>query len=547
MRCTTLLALLIILTFYKASYAQDKTADIDKLFSWAKPETPGCACAVSQNGKEVFNKGFGTADLERSVPITPNSIFDAGSVVKQFVAAAVLLLVEDKKLSLSDDVHKHIPELPDYKQKITIDHLLTHTSGIRDWTGILPLTAGNDDALTLTLRQRGLNFSPGEEWSYSNSGFVLLKEIVARTSKMTFDEFTQKRLFEPLGMKNTAYRTNLRDVVKNRAQAYDKGPNGWTVAMKLDNDRGGGGALLSTATDLLIWNEALTNNRLGTFVTQQLQVPAKLNNGRTLGYARGLLLDTFRGAREVAHSGGAGGYSTWLGRFPEQGLSIALMCNTDAMSTTTLAHRIAALYLPAAENQATDNMLPPIAAAGVDTAELSLSSRTGLFFSEGKNEPLQLVLDRGRLRIANGPALVAQSKNRFERWGAVLDFMSGDEFEVNFLSPNQFELKSMSGTTTRYRRAQSFTPKEDELKAFAGQFGSDEIGVVFQIEPKAESLIVRLNHTPTKSLEIKPIDTDTFQIGRMFMRFQRDKTGKVTALDYSNPVIRNVKFTRLSK
>ena len=188
------------------AFAQDKTSEIDKIFSWATPDTPGCAVAVSQHGKLVVNRAYGSADLERDVPISPNTIFDAGSVTKQFVAAAVLLLVEEGRLSLSDDVRKYIPELPDYGHKITMDHLLTHTSGIRDWTGLLPLAGGNADALTMILRQRGLNFAPGEEWSYSNSGYVLLKEIVARTSGMSFAEFTRKRLFEPLGMKTTTYR-----------------------------------------------------------------------------------------------------------------------------------------------------------------------------------------------------------------------------------------------------------------------------------------------------------------------------------------------------
>ncbi|HYH14091.1 MAG TPA: serine hydrolase domain-containing protein, partial [Flavisolibacter sp.] len=281
-------SLLMSLAICTTGYAQDKTSEIDKIFSWAKPETPGCACAVSQKGKVIFNKGYGAADLERDVPLSPNSVLDAGSVTKQFVAAVVLLLVEEGKLSLTEDIHKYIPELPDYGKKITLDHLLTHTSGIRDWTGIMAVTAGNEDALTLVLRQRGLNFAPGEEFSYSNSGYVLLKEIVARTSGMSFDDFTHKRLFEPLGMQFTAYRTDLKVVVKNRALAYEKGRNGWSMAIKLENDRGGGGGLLSTAGDLLIWNDALANNKLGTFVTEKLHEPATLNNGRRLGYGRGL-------------------------------------------------------------------------------------------------------------------------------------------------------------------------------------------------------------------------------------------------------------------
>ncbi|MFD2571859.1 serine hydrolase [Spirosoma soli] len=527
-------------------YAQDKTSEIDKIFGWATSATPGCVCAVSQNGKVVVSRAYGSADLERDLPLNPSSIFDAGSVVKQFVAAAILLLVEERKLSLSDDVRKHIPQLPDYGHKITIDHLLTHTSGIRDWTGILPLTAGNEDALTLTLRQRALNFVPGDEWSYSNSGYVLLKEIVARVSGMSFDEFTRKRLFEPLGMKNSAYHTNLREIVKNRSLAYEKDRNGWKTAMKLDNDRGGGGALLTTADDLLIWNDALTNSRLGQYVTEKLHEPATLNNGRKLGYSRGLSFETYQGLREVRHTGGAGGYSTWLGRYPERGLSIAILCNSDAMSTTALAHRIFRLYVPATGAQGADSNLPPIAAEGVDPAGLDLNSKVGLFFKEGTAEPLRLVVDQGRLRVAGGPALVAQAKDRFKRWGAVLEFMSGDEFEVYFLSQDRFELKSIEGKTTRYRRAQLYAPRPDELHAFAGRFGSDEIGSVLQIEPKEDGLIMRLEHSPAKSLELKPIDGDAFQFMGILVRFRRDKDGKVVALDLSNPVVRNIKFTRLS-
>ena len=528
------------------AYAQDKTSEIDKIFSWATPSTPGCAVAVSQHGKLVANKAYGSADLERDVPITPNTVFDAASVTKQFVAASVLLLVEDGKLSLTEDIRKYVPQLPDYGHKITLDHLMTHTSGIRDWTGIFPLTAGNEDALALTLRQRELNFSPGEEFSYSNSGYVLLKEIVARTSGMSFDEFTRKRLFEPLGMKNTAYRTDLRQIVKNRALAYEKGPSGWFMAIKFDNDRGGGGGLLSTASDLLIWNDALTNSRLGASVTERLHEQAKLNSGRKVGYSRGLFIATDRGTKEMSHTGGAGGYSTWLGRYPEHELSIAIQCNTDAMGTTAMARRIFGLYVPAADAQRGANSLPPIAADGVDPAGLDLKSKAGLFFSEATGEPLQLAVDRDRLRVAAGPALVAQSKDRFKRWGASLEFMSGDEFEVSFLSQAQFELKSMDGKTTRYRRAQSYAPTADDLKAFAGRYESTEIGTVFQVESKGNSLAVRLEHTPSRSLELKPVDRDTFQISRMFMRFIRDKAGRVVALDYSNPVIRNIKFTRLS-
>lgn len=494
----------------------------------------------------VVNRAFGSADLERNVPLHENSVFDAGSLVKQFVAAATLLLVEEGKLSLSDDVRKYIPELPDYGHTITVDHLLTHTSGIRDWTGIMPLTAGNSDALSVILRQRGLHFKPGEEWSYSNSGYVLLKEMIARTSGTTFGAFAQKRLFEPLGMKATSYRIDLREIVQNRALAYDKERGAWKMAMLLDNERGGGGALLSTAADLLIWNDALTAGKLGRFVSEKMHEPAKLNNGRKLSYTRGLFADSIRGTPFWRHSGSADGYKSLLARFPEQGLSIAILCNSgDETDRVGFALRIFNLFVPAADAQASGNAPPPVAAAGIDPATLDLNSRAGMYFSETTGDPLTLTVDRGRLRVAGGPALVAQSNDRFKRWGHALEFMSADAFELQFLSPEKFELQSIEGHTTRYRRARAFTPTPDELKAFTGRFGSDEIGTVIRIEQKGNALSMQLEHSPAKSGELKPVDGDTFQVARMLLRFRRDKSGKVVGFDYSNPAIRSVRFTRL--
>lgn len=526
-------------------YAQDKTSEIDKVFNWATAATPGCAVAVSQHGKVIVNRAYGSADLERDVPLNPSSIFDIGSVRKQFVAAAVLLLVEEGRLSLSDDIRKHFPELPDYGHKITVDHLLTHTSGIRDWTGLRPLAGENADVVSLILRQRGLNFAPGEEWSYSNSGYVLLTDLVARTSGMSFPDFTRKRLFEPLGMKTTTSPGDLRDVIKNRALGYEKEGNGWRVGMYVGNERGsGGGAILSTAADLVIWNDALTNGRLGAFVTEKLQEQARLNNGRKLSYARGLMMDSYRSGTLVSHSGGAAGYSAWLGRLPAQGLSVAVLCNADVTSATALARRVADQFLPATGAEPAEAGAPTAVAEGAGVTGLDLNNKAGLFFSEATGEPLRLVVDNGRLRIQGGPSLDALTKDRFRNPRGALFFMSQDEFELHFVSPDQIELKSMEGKTTRYRRAQPYTPTAADLQSFAGRFTNDETRAVLEMATGKDGLMVRLNDSP--AFEFRPVDRDTFQLRGMILRFRRDKDGKVAALDYSNPVVRNIEFTRLS-
>src|SRR5687767_14739842 len=306
-------------------------AGIDEIFSWATTATPGCVTAASHRGQIVVNRAYGRADLERDVPLSPDSLFDAASIRKQFVAAAIFLLVEEGRLSLADDVRTHVPELPDYGHTITLEHLLTHTSGVRDWIPLQDWANGSDAAMTLILRQRTLNFVPGAEWSYSNSGYVLLTEIVVRTSGMTFPEFARTRFFDPLGMKSTVYVDDLRDVIRNRALAYEPEGTTWKLAMRIGIERGGG-ALFSTARDLVLWTDALANRRLGRFVTEKLEEPARLGNGRTLGYSRGLLLGVNYAGRMMWHGGGAAGYRSILARYADQALSIAVLCNAGERS-----------------------------------------------------------------------------------------------------------------------------------------------------------------------------------------------------------------------
>jgi CubicO group peptidase (beta-lactamase class C family) len=548
-----LLALAAALTMPTGSHAQSSTVApgaeanaIDKIFSWATPEVPGCVVAVSRHGQVIVNRAYGTADLERDVRLSPSSTFDAGSLRKQFVAAAILLLVEERRLALTDDVRKFIPELPDYGNKITLDHMLTHTSGLRDWPALLNLADGDVDAWTMILRQRGLNFAPGEQWSYSNTGYVLLTETVARISGISFAEFARQRLFEPLGMGATRYVDDMRDVIKNRALAYEKQGKGWKQDMLLGNDRGGGGALFTTASDLLVWNDALTSGKLGAFVSEKLLEPATLNSGRKLtGSGRGLFMDTYRGSKEFWYTGSAAAYKGWLGRYPEQGLSIAILCNAgDSADRTVFAHQIFDVFVPEAPSQSAETGAPPELTGD---ALADASSKAGLFFNEQTGEPLRLAVDRGRFRVAGGPGLVPTGKDRFRRWGAALQFMSQDQFELHFLSPEQFDLRSMEGKATRYRRAQPYTPTDADLSAFAGRYESDELKAVMQLTPVKGGLVGRINATPGPGVGFRPVDRDTFQLGMVTLRFRRDATGDVVALDFSNPVLRSIKFTRLGE
>jgi CubicO group peptidase (beta-lactamase class C family) len=533
-------ALLITLLAAPSAHAQDKTAELDKIFSWVKPGMPGCVAGASQDGTLVVNRAYGLADLERNVPLTAESLLDAGSIRKQFVAAAVLILVDEGRLSLSDDVRKHIPELHDFGHTVTIDHLLTHTSGIRDWIPLLNWASGDPDAMGMILRQRTLNFVPGTEWSYSNSGYVLLPEIVARASGMKFSEFLHKRVLDPLGMKHSRYIDDPDLVLKNRALAYEPQSGGvWKADMRLGNARGGAGALFTTAADLVLWNDALAAGRLGKFVTAKIQEPARLSNGRELTYARGLSLLTEKGFRIVLHSGGAAAYRSFAARFVDHGVSIAVLCNAGEASDARddFAGHIFDL-LTGKALMGPSPAPPPAGITGVDA-----TGRAGLFFNERTNEPLRLVANNGRLAIAGGGPLVTVAADRFRPARVRTEFMSNDRFELHFQSNDQFELTSMEGATAKYRRAQPYAPAAEDLKAFAARYESHELRAELRIEPAARGLTVHLNDRP--AIEFAPVDRDTFQRGMQTLRFRRDATGKVLGFDFTNPVLRNVAFTRV--
>lgn len=534
-RPVALAALAVLLPM--PSNAQDTAAAIGSIFSFATPTSPGCAVGVSQRGRLVVNRAYGLANVERRTPLSEGSRFDIGSTQKQFTAAAVLLLVEDGRLALSDDIRKHLPELPDYGHTVTVDNLLTHTGGIRDWTGMLPLAPEGTDVLALIHRQRGLDFVPGEEWAYSTSGFELAKEIVARASGMSFAEFTRKRLFEPLGMKSSAYVPDILQAGPNAALGYQKDGAGWKEFMRLGNNRGGG-AIVSTVGDLVLWTDALASGKLGRFVTTKIKEPARLANGRQLRYARGLMIDSTAAGTLVAHSGGAAGFSTWMGHFSDHDLSVAVACNFDPVSATALARRVADLYLPTPSRP--DATAAAAAAPGVD-----VNGRAGLYFDERTGEPMRLVVAGGRLRVANGPPLIALAQDRFRPPRPDPFFRSQADVELSFPSNDRLELRSKEGEIIRYRRARSWTPSPEDLQAVDGRYESTELGSVFEIVPGQGALAMRFERAPEKSLELTPVERDTYMRSLMIVRFRRDESGKVVGFDYGNPVVRKIRFTRL--
>jgi CubicO group peptidase (beta-lactamase class C family) len=325
---------------------------VDAVFARWTTSTPGCAVGVATDGTPVLTKGYGMADLEHDVPIGADTIFEAGSVSKQFTAAAVLLLARDGKLSLDDPAHKYIPELREYAQTaesgLTIRHMLSHTSGLRDWGSVAGISGWprtsraytHAHVLEIVSRQHALNFTPGTRWSYSNTGFNLAAIIVERVSGLSFQEFTRTRLFQPLGMTSTSWRDDYTGIVKRRAQAYRERDGAFHTDMPFENVYGNGG-LLTTVGDLLKWNahyDAPAAADAALIAAQQM--PGHFNGGRPYGYGLGLYVGQYKGLREVFHSGSTAGYQAFLTRFPEQRVSVAVLCNA-----ASAPRAVADLYL----------------------------------------------------------------------------------------------------------------------------------------------------------------------------------------------------------
>jgi hypothetical protein len=426
--------------------------------------------------------------------------------------------------------------MPDYGHTVTVDHLLTHTSGIRDWLGLLQFSSSGEDALTLLLRQRGLNFAPGSEWQYSNGNYLLAKALVERVSGQSFDDFAQARMFRPLGMTSTLYGRDVR-AAANHAKAYVPQGDGWREGMMLGEERGPG-ALLTTAGDLLRWNAALSEARLGKFVTEKLVEPARLRNGRELGYGRALIVDSNAGGRVIWHGGSAEGYSAFLGRFPEQRISIALLCNGGEGTEDTSARDIYELLTPEVAAQDRPSAPPPPYPADVD-----LSGRAGLYFDES-GQSAQLAVNAGRLVLAGAGPLAAVDARRFRNVDPSTNVRSNDRFELRFTGADSFEIVSMEGEVTRYRRAQPWSPSTTELEGLVGRYESADLSATFEVSVTDGGVRVRLNGG-REPVPIRPVARDTFQVARMTFRFIRDDAGRAVAIAHSNPALRNVRFERV--
>ncbi|WP_298670375.1 serine hydrolase [uncultured Sphingomonas sp.] len=507
--------------------ADPALAQVDAIFArWSGKDAPGCAVAVSRDGKAIAMRAYGMADLEHAIPATVDSIYEAGSDSKQFTAAALLMLARDGKLSLDDDVRKYLPELPDYGATITLRQMLHHVSGLRDWGSLGALegwprnsrTANNDDVLKLVAQQKELNFAPGTHYLYSNSNYNLAAIVVARVSGQSLADFTRDRIFKPLGMTQTSWRDDYHRLVVGRTGAYEASAAGYRNEQVIEDAYGNGG-LLTTVGDLVKWQAALDSDFFGKGFVAEMERPFVLAGGIRMAYGLALVGGDHNGVFEVSHSGSTGGYRAWMARYPAQKLAVSLLCNTGEADTPTLGRQVADLYLPAfrAKSYAPRGALP-----------------TGVWVDRLTGFPYRFAADGKGGMTVNGRALVPVGPGRWQLREDVFAF-SG----------------SALVRETREGERQPFdhvaAPVAD-LAPYAGRYCSDEVASCITVKVDGARLVFSGPRWSGQPLEPAYRDVFTGDAGALessfVLKFQRDAAGGVAALRVGETRAFNLLFRR---
>jgi CubicO group peptidase (beta-lactamase class C family) len=523
---------------------------VDSVFAdLVGPTSPGCALSVMRDGAPVYERGYGMANLEYGIPITPQSVFHVASVSKHFTAMAVELLVNEGRVSWDDDIRKHVPEVPDFGTPITLRHLVHHVSGIRDQWNLLAMAGWRweadvvtqKDVLEITSMQTALNFEPGERYMYSNTGFTLLAVVVERVTGQTLREFTTERIFEPLGMGATHFHDDHEMIVRNRAWAYAPDPDGLFGLKNSipDFDVVGATSLFTTAHDMAAWDRNFTTGQVGgDAALDRLRQRFVLNSGDTIGYAHGLSLGTYRGLRTEGHGGADAGYRSDFLRFPDQSLSVAVLCNYPSANPGRRSRQVAEAYLGELMEEETEETSADPAAETVPMTRAELEPLAGVYRGELPTQMLRVHLDGDTLRVDVGQPFVLRpiGGHRFEVVGpgVVVTFEPGSTpGAVSLDAPGQ----------GRFQRADAWEPTESELAAFTGTYRSAELGTDYRLA--LEDGVLWFHHRKLDSRRLSPTFPDGFQIRGSSAAFTRDAAGRIDGFALSDGRVWNVRFDRV--
>ena len=530
---------------------------IDNIFTeWDKEGVPGCALGVMKDGKLIYSKGYGLANLEYNIQNSANTVFRIASTSKQFTAACIVLLVEQGKLSLDNNLNQFFPEFPEYAKKISIRHLLNHTSGIRDYLTISSLKGLGDndyyedkDVMKWLINQRELNFNPGDEFLYSNSGYWLLGQIVNKVAGMNMADFAKKEIFDPLNMTSTHFHNNHNLIVKNRASGYVPTDDESFQISMTTLDMIGDGGIFTTINDIKKWDDSYYNSSVlskefWNMMTQQ----GVLNNGEVLDYASGLGISKYRGLKKISHGGAFVGYRAELIRFPEQHFSIAILANRGDANPTWMAYQVADILLK--ENftntkSETSNIEGNNTQKIVQLTTSELANFSGNYWNEKSLLARKIYVKNDTLRYfrseTNESSLVPISKNEFKMLNV------GSDVIVKFYKDKEGnKTMSFSQNDNEPSISKEYNPKvysKNELLGYAGIYYSKELDVSYNIKLKNESLTLYINSNEVSLL--KEIMANLFSLdGYGIIQFKTDSNGKVSAFRLAAGRVKNLIFEK---
>jgi CubicO group peptidase (beta-lactamase class C family) len=554
----------VLLTLVTASASPqiapaDAKAKVDAVFrEYDRSDSPGCALGVYQDGKIVYERGFGMANLELGVANSPQTVFDIGSTSKQFTAFAIHLLARDGKLSLDDDIRKWVPELPDYGKRVTIRNLLHHTGGLRDYIELMELQGvrtedltTDADSLAILARQKAPNFAPGDEYLYSNTGYFLLSAVVKRASGQSLRDFAAARIFGPLGMRHTQFNDSHTRIIPNRATGYAKADGGGFGIEMGDWEQTGDGGVQTTVEDLQLWDQNFYEPRVGDRkLIEAMQVVGILNSGKKLQYASALFLEDYRGLPTVSHGGAWVGYRAQLLRFPRQKFSVACLCNLAEANPTRLAHEVADVYLGALMMPEAPKPQPKkSSAARMSVSAAQLQSLAGAYRNPESGHLLTLAVRDGGLSGQIGRqevTLVPTAAGRFR-----IDGQHGATSDVEVRGAARGARPILVVTTTdedddvervTFEPVALWTPTAGELAAFVGTYASTELDTSWTLAALDGKLFVRHRGLPEDPL--KPTVSGVFTLHGKSLTFARSADGKVSGFTLDEGRVRGIAFAR---
>jgi CubicO group peptidase (beta-lactamase class C family) len=545
------IAAFVLLSTVAEAQGTPEERRVDSLFAeYTRGLQPGLALAVVRDGKLLISRGYGYANLEHKVPITPTTVFDVASVSKQFAGLAVAMLVTEGRVKLTDDIRKHVPELAQLERPVTVDHLVHHTSGYRDWPGTLSLAGWRFDDIisfdqikTMAYNQRTLNFVPGSEYMYSNTGYNLLTEMVARHRGKTFRQWTDENFFRPLGMTNSHFHDDHTMVVPNRALGYARRPDGTFSSVTNNLMALGSSSLFSTVEDMAKWVSNFDDAKVGgTEAMNLMRTRGKLNDGSTIPYAFGVSHGEYRGQPTVSHSGGWASFATYVVHFPQQRFGVVVFSNGGGINPTRAAFNLADIYLGSALGPATPPTPNAIAtAATVDVAPAVLDRYAGLYrLGPGWYARIRRDGNTLKTQAAREPeyAMSARSDTLFwvQPYNAPMVFkaVAGKPVELTYRGRQYQKLQETKA------------PTPAQLREYAGEYFSEELDTRYIVQLTDSGLVMRhRRHGPVRLTHAWKDDFNGSVWYTRSVEFQRGANGRVTGFSvYIDDRSRDVRFIK---